>query len=1358
MRLFKQLLLGLLGLYCLAATSQSITVHTIGDSTMANYDSTSTDKRGWGMLLEQFFTNKVSVNNRGKSGASSKSFYKESSYWQSVKTQIKAGDYVLIQFAHNDEKNNGYDGDTLLLSDPTLTELRGTTASGTFKDFLRKYIDETKALGATPVLVTAICRKYFGNGTITRTGRHDLGEKFNVGEDDHTYDYSYQMKQVALEYDDVKVIDLTTLTKELYLSLGIDYCTQNLFFTDDNTHLVSEGATRVARMCVEEMQKQGILAEYIYLTDEGEEEEPKEETTDSTAVDVSATWAFNLGTSNSTTALYSNDTVFSLSSFSIGGDFAVTGTRTVDGIAETTLKPATQTSAASSTNRIQFSLLPKKGIKFKPTKVSFYATRIGTDGGKIDMTYQVGDKSAVSLSSGNTPNRNNATPPYSFYSLDVSNATFSGDQFNLNIHIYNLGTNKEVGIANVVVEGEFSGSVEKVTQYDLTTALSNPEAGTITVNPNGTTFDENTELSVSASENFGFHFQKWVDESGETVSTNNPYYFTITAPTQLTAVYEQVNTYALNIAVEGGANSYMVTASPQGTIVNGVSCYEEGTEVSVTATNNPILLFTHWEDNSTVANRLITMNEDMDLTAHYSATEYIVGWDMYLDEPKSERAADFKSNAENAGLLSLHKADGTTSSWLAKGVNTGLYNDKYCAVNWNPFGESDNYYYEISFATTDYVNVALSATMGLNFNGYSVQKVQYSVDGTNYNDAGSITINEPKIWSSETFTLPESCWDVPKVNVRFIPDYTSTIVGTESGNDGTCITDIYVTGEENISKDTLPPMLVSSLPANDATGVSASGSIILTFSEKMISGSGDCTLSGEALTATFSGKTVLFPYSGLDYNSNYTFVVPSGAFTDRNGNLFEGCEIHFTTMERTQPAPRLYDAVVAADGSGDYTKVQDAIDAVPNNRASSWLIFVKNGVYDELIQIPSNKPHIHLIGQDKEKTKIQFKINCAGSESDAGFEYSYTKFGVSIGSSVIISAADFYSENISYINTWGYEMKSGPQALTLRTDGDRTVFNNCNVYSYQDTWRTSTKGINDRLYVKNCFIEGAVDFIYGAGECFFDCCTLNIVRKSGGYIVAPNHKPGTRWGYVFMNNIITAPDIPSETSVWLGRPWNDNPITVFINTTAQVTIPAAGWYQTMGGIPTLWADYNTMDGNGNVVDLSYRNNYYYYYDDDNNKVEGYAKNYLTDDEAAQYTVKNVLSGDDSWQPELMTEPCATPLLIINGHKLVWEAVPYAICYVVTKDDVVVGFTTDCSFQCNGDGNYTVQAVNEFGGLSEGGSVTVTAIATPTNVSEVTGRTIYSLSGTAKAATTKGFNIVRETNNDGSTRTKKVFQK
>lgn len=280
MRKLTSLLLAL-ALSC-SLISNAITVHTIGDSTMADYDESTTDKRGWCTYLGSFFDPAfVTVNNRGKSGASSRTFYDQAAYWASVKSQMQAGDYVLIQFAHNDENNNGldvleYNAYLTEHGQAALTDLRGTCPNTTYKAYLRLYVDETRALGCNPVLVAPICRKYFEGNTIKRNGQHDLGNKFDKLENgqllqnqsvpatDHSMDYVFAMREVATEKN-VPFIDLTTATRDLYLQYGEQQCTQLLFCQGDNTHTATLGANLIARLAAQLLQNAGILADHINI-------------------------------------------------------------------------------------------------------------------------------------------------------------------------------------------------------------------------------------------------------------------------------------------------------------------------------------------------------------------------------------------------------------------------------------------------------------------------------------------------------------------------------------------------------------------------------------------------------------------------------------------------------------------------------------------------------------------------------------------------------------------------------------------------------------------------------------------------------------------------------------------------------------------------------------------------------------------------------------------------------------------------------------------------------------------------------------------------------------------------------------
>ncbi|MDE6646387.1 MAG: pectinesterase, partial [Prevotella sp.] len=155
----KRKLFGLLALamlVCTAATGAK-KVHTLGDSTMAPYDESATVTRGWGMYFGNFLTNGWTSINYAKGGRDSRSGYEE--LWQTAKKQVTEGDYVIITFGHNDEKNNGMDGYALKgyyesIGDATAAaavDLRGTVPSTTYKEWLGKIVDEAKALGATPI-------------------------------------------------------------------------------------------------------------------------------------------------------------------------------------------------------------------------------------------------------------------------------------------------------------------------------------------------------------------------------------------------------------------------------------------------------------------------------------------------------------------------------------------------------------------------------------------------------------------------------------------------------------------------------------------------------------------------------------------------------------------------------------------------------------------------------------------------------------------------------------------------------------------------------------------------------------------------------------------------------------------------------------------------------------------------------------------------------------------------------------------------------------------------------------------------------------------------------------------------------
>ncbi len=281
----KTLIVVLCTLYMvpLSLTSAPRRVHTIGDSTMSEYKPSATPKRGWGMYLQAFFnTDSVEVNNRGKSGASTRTFYETENLWPSVKKQMKAGDYLIIQFAHNDEKCKGEDvfvknRELAAAGQDTLTDLRGTEPNTTYKMYLFRYINEAREMGVTPILMSPVCRAYFQkDGTISEEGYHKLkgskelsseeGAKVFTSAGTYDKDYVRCMREVAADMH-VPFLDMTARSKKFFEELGKEHCMSEYFNCGDKTHTGQQGGMVVANLAYRLIKTCPELAELHHLVD-----------------------------------------------------------------------------------------------------------------------------------------------------------------------------------------------------------------------------------------------------------------------------------------------------------------------------------------------------------------------------------------------------------------------------------------------------------------------------------------------------------------------------------------------------------------------------------------------------------------------------------------------------------------------------------------------------------------------------------------------------------------------------------------------------------------------------------------------------------------------------------------------------------------------------------------------------------------------------------------------------------------------------------------------------------------------------------------------------------------------------------
>jgi lysophospholipase L1-like esterase len=235
-----------LPVFAASGPDKRVTIHLIGDSTMADKpDPGANPERGWGQVLPSFFTERATVRNHAVNGRSSKSFLREGR-WDSVLVQLRKGDYVFIQFGHNDAK----------ITDST----RYTNPYTGYRRNLVRYVTESRMKGAKPVLFSPIVRrKYNENGTL---------------EDTHGA-YPFIMREVAEERD-VPFVDMQLMSEDLVLSLGPEKSKELYLWVNpgvyemvpegkqDNTHFTEKGALEMARLAVEGLKELNLdIVKYL---------------------------------------------------------------------------------------------------------------------------------------------------------------------------------------------------------------------------------------------------------------------------------------------------------------------------------------------------------------------------------------------------------------------------------------------------------------------------------------------------------------------------------------------------------------------------------------------------------------------------------------------------------------------------------------------------------------------------------------------------------------------------------------------------------------------------------------------------------------------------------------------------------------------------------------------------------------------------------------------------------------------------------------------------------------------------------------------------------------------------------------
>jgi pectinesterase len=319
-----------------------------------------------------------------------------------------------------------------------------------------------------------------------------------------------------------------------------------------------------------------------------------------------------------------------------------------------------------------------------------------------------------------------------------------------------------------------------------------------------------------------------------------------------------------------------------------------------------------------------------------------------------------------------------------------------------------------------------------------------------------------------------------------------------------------------------------------------------------------------------------------------------------------------------------YHAVVSADNSGTHSTIQAAIAAAPDNGTNEFTILIKPGIYEGPFLVGKSKRRLRLVGEEARNTVLTWPYNVNERKASKAYQFN---------PGLVVVGDDFCAENLTLQNTSG----DHGQALALRVDNDRAVFENCRILGWQDTLMVN----NGRHYFTNCYIEGRVDFIYGSATAVFDQCVIH--SKNGGYVTAASTPKEREFGFVFLNCKLTGDEVPwvdpadpAKAKVWaqpnayLGRPWRPYAQVAFINCDLGDHVKPAGWHNWGNPTNELTARFAEYGSTGPGATPTARVKW---------------ARQLTDEEAKGYAVENILKGKDGWSPRRETVKATAPFSI-----------------------------------------------------------------------------------------------------------------
>jgi pectinesterase len=302
-----------------------------------------------------------------------------------------------------------------------------------------------------------------------------------------------------------------------------------------------------------------------------------------------------------------------------------------------------------------------------------------------------------------------------------------------------------------------------------------------------------------------------------------------------------------------------------------------------------------------------------------------------------------------------------------------------------------------------------------------------------------------------------------------------------------------------------------------------------------------------------------------------------------------------------QKASVKYDFTIAKDNSSIYHSIQEVLNLIPSGNTKPVRIYVKSGMYNEVVTVDTSKSNITLIGEDKNNTLIEFN-NHTGSRLANG-EIINTR----TSAACFIYGSNFQAQNICFSNQAGFD---AGQAVALRVEGNRASFYNCKMVGFQDVLFLSGDGV--KQYFKDCYIEGTTDFIFGAATALFEHCHIH--SKKNSHVTAASTNSLIPFGFVFKDCKLTADSAINKVS--LGRPWSPTASVTYINCWLGNHIVEEGWNNWKNPANEATARYSEYNSTGPGANPA--------------KRAPWTKQ-LTEEQAKAITTEKVLG---KWKPEI----------------------------------------------------------------------------------------------------------------------------